>query len=138
MTDSQDPFVGRWELDPSQSKYGHGTPPKSGIYEIHPHKDGYRFVIHWKTADGSDGHTSFEGIPDDQRYPHPDAEVCDAMVTTRMHVHRLDTKAIKDDEVVNHATRELSEDKKVMTVQQRGKTPQGKDYCNVAVYRRSS
>ncbi len=125
-----------WHLDPTASNYSLGEPPKSASYEITKTEAGYRFTAQWTKTDGSENEVSFEGIPDGEEHAL-EAEYADALVTTRIDKSHLDTKALKDGQVVHHVVRELSEDSESMTIIQTGPDGSGGEFRNVAVYRRS-
>jgi hypothetical protein len=138
MTDynyDNDPFIGTWVLDPAQSKYELGTPPKSGTYILEPDGEGLKISMTWETAEGQNVEVSYFGIPDGKNYPYEDnPAVVDAMSMTRVDVNTLDSTAQKDGQVILYARRVLSEGGTVMTVTQSGLTPDGGQYSNVSAY----
>ncbi len=131
-----DLFVGLWELDPSQSNYQVGDAPKSGTYRISKHEGGYLITMAWTDAQGRNREMAYEGTPDGIQYPLENSIIADGMSMTRVDEYTLDSATYKGRDQIAHARRELSEDGNVMTVTQSGKTPDGKDFANIAVYNR--
>jgi hypothetical protein len=48
-----DPFVGRWELDPSSLRYEVGRPGRRATYVIEPTPEGLTFSLDGEDADGN-------------------------------------------------------------------------------------
>lgn len=136
---TRDHFIGRWELDPSESNYTQGQPPESATYEIETAGGGYRFIASWTKGDGAANRSSYVGMADGEAHPLPEpSDYADAIQTTRVTPNRMDTLALKDGRVVNHAVRQLSEDLQTMEIIQTGPTASHGEYRNRSLYRRSS
>ena len=129
-----DPFLGTWELVPSKSEYQFGDPPTRGTYIIEIYGNGYLMTMAWTTVHGRDLEMSYEATPDGIQYPLENSIVADGMSMTRVDEYTLDSATFKNIDQIAHARRELSHDKNTMTVTQSGKTPDGGDFANVAVY----
>ena len=127
-------FLGTWKLDPTQSRYEFGTPPQSGLYRIEPDGDELKFSVEWVGDDGKSYQISFSGIPDGKDYAYENPAIADTVSFTQVDKTTLDSTSKKDDRVILHANRVLSEDGTEMTITQSGTTPDGKSYSNIAVY----
>jgi hypothetical protein len=132
--ESIDPFLGTWQLDPSQSQYEFGQPPQSGLYRIEPEGTSLKFTAEWVTADGQPGQVVYYAIPDGQDHPSGHPTVADTIATTQVSARQMDTVSKKDGRIVAVANRVLSPDGRTMTVTQSGTTPQGQPYRDVAIY----
>lgn len=131
---ASDPFVGTWELVPAKSDYQFGDPPTRGTYKIERFGTDYRMTMAWTTVHGRNLEMSYEGTPDGVQYPLENSIVADGMSMTRVDELTLDSATFKNIDQIAHARRSLSADKNTMTVTQSGKTPDGDDFANVAVY----
>ncbi|HZQ09808.1 MAG TPA: hypothetical protein VFD70_24740 [Anaerolineae bacterium] len=134
---SIEPFLGVWELDPTQSNYEFGTPPQTGQYELVREGDALAVIMDWRDAAGKDFHMVYYAHPDGVEHPYTDSPAVDAIVTTLVDTRTLDTVSKKDGSVIARGRRALSEDGKTMFVTQSGKTPDGKPYNNYSVYHKA-
>ena len=133
---NHDPFLGKWQLDPSQNRYEAGTPPQDGLYTIEAIDAGYLFTIEWTAPDGTSMKVNYTATPDGVHYPYENPSIADSIATTRVDDFTLDTETLKGGQVAAFARRLLSEDKNSMTVTQSGKLPDSTAFSNVSVYRR--
>jgi hypothetical protein len=139
MSDSQfsiEPFLGVWDLDPTQSRYELGTPPQRGMYQLIPEGDTIAVVMDWTDAAGKDFHMIYYMTPDGLDHPYADSPAVDAIATKLVDARTLDTLSKKEGSIVASGRRELSEDGQTMLVTQGGTTPDGKSFENIAVYRK--
>src|SRR5581483_11305481 len=131
MTNSQssvEPFLGVWELDPTQSNYEFGTPPQRGRYELAREGDALAVIMDWTDAAGKDFHMVYHMHPDGVEHPYTDSPAVDAIVTTLVNAHTLDTVSKKDGAPIAVGRRALSKDGRTMFITQSGKMPDGKPY----------
>lgn len=131
-----DAFLGTWVLQPAQSQYAFGQPPKTGTYQVSALGHQYRMDIHWTDASDNPFETAYQSTPDGVVYPFEGSPAVDAVCTTRVDERTLDSVSYKGDVEVAHARRVLSEDGQSMTVTQSGITPQGNTFHNISVYKK--
>ncbi len=136
-TESITNFIGKWELDPSQSAYEFGRPPLEGTYTII--YDGHRlhFIMDWKNEAGQSFQQIVEGVPDGEDHAYEgNPEFADAVCYTLVDASTLDSTAKKDGQVVAFARRILEPGGERMRIVQSGKTPEGEPFENLSIYRR--
>ena len=119
-------FEGTWKLLPERCVYEHERPPREGTQRIAATPEGLAFVLDWVDADGDPMHIDFrltwEGdVP-------ASLELVDAQT--------LNTCIERDEKVVAHASRRLSDDGREMEVVQQSATPAGAPFTNRAWYRK--
>lgn len=134
---SIEPFLGAWELAPAQCDYELGTPPQRGLYQLlreNPASEEITVAMDWTDAAGQDFHMVYSMTPDGQEHAYAGSPAIDAVQTTLLDEHTLETLSKKNGAVLARGLRELSEDGKAMRVTQSGKTPDGTSYANVAIY----
>ncbi len=119
-------FEGTWKLLPERCRYEHTVPPREGTYRIAATPEGLAFAIDWVDSTGSVEHTDFR-LTWDGETP-ASLELVDAKT--------LNTTIERNDQVVAHASRKLSDDGTEMEILQSAFTPEGKPFVNRAWYRR--
>lgn len=130
-------FVGTWQLDPTQSRYEFGHPPKQGTLVFHIDGQHLRYSMDWVTATDQALTLTMEVLPDGQAHPYADnPAVADATRYTMINAFTLDSEAIKQGQVVAYARRIISSDGQTMAIVQSGKTPTGEAFNNHSVYHR--
>jgi hypothetical protein len=127
-------FLGAWKLNPAKSRYELGQPPQTGNYILEPEGDKLKVTMQWRTEDGKEFNQVHHGIPDGKEYTYTENPAVDAMSMTLVDAKTLDTAALKDGQIISFARRILSDDGNIMTITMSGKTPQGTDYTNLAIY----
>jgi hypothetical protein len=131
-------FVGTWHLDPSQSDYEFGQPPKQGALTFTYDGQYLRYTMEWTTADDKGMTLTLEVVPDGQDHAyHGNPAVADATRYTMIDEFTLDSEAKKQGIVVAYARRTISPDGQSMAITQSGQTPEGVTFDNRSVYRRS-
>ena len=120
------PFEGTWRLLPEQSAFEQGGAPQSGTYKIAAMPGGLAFALDFIDWQGKERHIEFR-LTWDSDTP-ASLELVDE--------HTLNTTIERDDVVVAHATRVLSEEGTRMEIVERGFTPDGKPFINRAAYLR--
>ena len=134
---SIEPFLGAWELDPAQCEYELGAPPARGMYQLvreNPAAEEITVAMDWTDATGQDFHMVYTMTPDGQDHAYADSPAVDAIQTTLLDARTLETLSKKDGVILARGLRELSDDGKALRVIQSGKTPDGAEFANVAVY----
>lgn len=113
---------------PERCVYEHTIAPREGTYRIAATPEGLAFTIDWVDSTGSVEHVEFRLTWDGEE--PASLELVDQKT--------LNTTIERDEKVVAHASRMLSEDGNEMEVLQRAFTPEGKPFVNRAFYRRKS
>ena len=129
-----DPFLGTWLLEPAQSQYAFGPPPKTGTYTLSAQGEYIHFDIAWTDQNDQPFQHSFDMIPDGQQHPYENPAVADFGSLTRVNERTLDSATFKGGQQIAYASRVLSDDGLTMTVSQSGNTPQGEPFVNVSRY----
>jgi hypothetical protein len=132
--ETTDPFFGTWVLDPTQSVYEAGQPPQSGAYRIDPEGDSLKFTMDWVAANGQHHEMVYYTIADGKEYAYENSAITDAISTTRIDAHRLDTISKKNGRIIAIGSRVLSAEGLTMTVTQTSIDENGQRYNNVSVY----
>lgn len=122
------PFEGTWQLLPEHSSFEQGGAPQSGTYRIAAMPGGLAFFLDFLDHLGVDRHIEFRLTWDS------DVPASLELVDERT----LNTTIERDERVVAHATRVLSEEGARMDIVEHGLTPEGKPFVNRASYRRQS
>ncbi|MBZ0121163.1 MAG: hypothetical protein K8H88_29480 [Sandaracinaceae bacterium] len=126
------PFLGRWVLSPSRSRYEHGPVPRAATYAIEGDDTQLRFTIDWTPAQGETLH-----VTQALWFPVP-TKVDDAEVTMRLiDARTLETIVREDEREVARATRVVSEDGRELEVTQSGEMGDDERFENVSVYTRA-
>jgi len=136
-TESISNFVGKWELDPSQSDYEFGRPPAQGTYTIIYDGRQLHFIMDWKNEAGQSFQQIVEGVPDGVDYAYDgNPDFADTICYTLVDGSTLDSTAKKNGQVVAYARRVLEAGGERMRIVQSGKTPEGEPFENRSLYRR--
>jgi hypothetical protein len=116
---------GSWLLLPERSRYQHGEPPRRGTYAIAPAAGGLAFTLEWEDSKGA--HRAEFRLHYDRDQPGSLEWVDD---------FTLNTTVERGDLIVEHASRQLSEDGQSLHIVQRGFTSDGRAFVNEAFYSR--
>lgn len=135
MSQTVQPFLGKWQLQADQSDYDLGEPPASGLYRIVETDDGLRFYIEWTDTEGKEHALFFDAIPDGERHPHK-GDGADETRLTLVAPNQLDSEAFVAGKRVAYAMRLLSDDGQTMRVTQSGWLPDGTQFDNLSIYHR--
>jgi hypothetical protein len=129
-----DPAAGTWKLNPAKSHYMPGPAPKSNVITIVVAGDTLK--ISSKGIDGENKPTStlYTATFDGKDNPIKGAPLYDTVSHKRIDANTTEQTRKKEGKTVQTATRKISADGKTMTVTSVGKTADGKDLHNVAVY----
>ena len=131
-----DPFVGRWELDPSTLDYQFGRPGRRAIYEIDQTPEGFQFHLDADDADGKPMKIVYGGPLDGLDKPVPGSDA--ALVLTRLNDRTMESILKRSGKVVDRWTRELLSDGKTMKIVQHVVGPGGEKFLNTGLYRRTN
>jgi phosphoribosylanthranilate isomerase len=131
-----DPFVGRWELDPSTLDYQFGRPGRRAIYEIEQTPEGFQFHLDADDPDGKPMKIVYGGPLDGVDKPIPGSDA--ALVLTRLDDRTMESTLKRNGRVVDRWTRELLPDGKTMKIVQHVVGPGGEKFLNTGLYRRTN
>ncbi len=121
-------FEGTWRLIPERCSFEHTSAPRDGTCRIAATPEGLAFTLDFITATGVAEFIEFR-LTWDGEVP-ASLELVDS--------HTLNTTLERDDKIVAHASRRVSDDGTQMEVVQSAYTPEGKAFVNRAWYRRES
>ena len=126
-----DPLLGTWHLNVSQSKYKPGPPPKSQTRTYEKHRFGIRATVITIQANGRS--TTVQSVYDYDKEEHPvtGSEEVDAIVVTRVDPYMHEATLSHAGRVIGTFRRVISQDGKQMTVTFRRRSPEAD---NVEVY----
>jgi hypothetical protein len=136
-TASSDPFVGKWILNPQQSKYPVATRPKRMVIEMERQGNGIHYRSDTTYANGATARSEYTAAYDGKS----------ALVTgnrgmllpvflKRPNSHTVIASYTKALQIVATSRRVVSKDGQHMTITTISKNPQGKDVTIVGVYDR--
>jgi phosphoribosylanthranilate isomerase len=134
--DGIDPFVGRWELDPSTLDYQFGRPGRRAIYVIEQTHKGFQFHLDGDDADGKPMKFSYGGPLDGLDKPIPGSDA--ALVLRRLDDRTIESTLKRNGKVVDRWTRELLPDGKTMKIVQHVVGAGGEKFLNTSFYRRTN
>jgi hypothetical protein len=135
MSNSCDPFVGTWELDPETLKYEQGRPGLRATYVVEP--KGINELLFHLDADDADGkliRVTYGGLLDGRDQPLAGNNV--ALVLTRLDDRTIESSLKRDGKIVDRWTRELLPGNQEMLITQHGYKPDGQPFRNTGIYRR--
>ena len=133
---AKDPFVGTWKLNVAKSKFDGGVPPKSSTATITTVGNKRRVAVHTVPANGPELNTESTAADDGKDYPLKGSLTVDTVAVTRINARTIERKDKKNGRIVATLRATVSADGKILTVDQKGATPQGQPYHNALVYDR--
>jgi hypothetical protein len=130
----EDPLLGTWYLNVSQSRYKPGPPPTSQTRTYEKYRDGIRATVKTVYADGRS--TTVQSVYDYDKQEHPvtGSEEIDAIVVTRVNAHTHQATLSHAGREIGTLRRVISEDGKKMTVSDLRRIP---PIDNVEVYEKA-
>jgi len=129
-----DPAAGTWKLNPAKSHYMPGPAPKSNLITIVIAGDTLKISSQGIGGDNKPTSTNYTATFDGKDSPIKGAPLYDTVSHKRIDANTTEQIRKKEGKVVQTATRKISADGKTMTVTSVGKTTDGKELHNVAVY----
>ncbi len=130
------PFLGKWELDASESRYEVGDPPEKATYLIEGDDQQLVFQVSYDLG-GLQMTLTYIAQPDGLLHDYDDANgIVDQLMTTVVDSNTLSTTSWSEGIEIAHATRTLSDDGLAMTIRQTGTGEEGESFCNLSVYRK--
>ncbi len=135
--DKLGPFLGTWILDPAESEFEQGDPPKSATMKIEDNFGMAIFSMNTVAADGEVTNDSFEAMPDGPEVKLGKSGLVDAMRLVFENDRNLVSEARRGGLTIMKASRELSEDGHTLTVTQTVHLVDVASFTNVSVYHRA-
>jgi hypothetical protein len=129
-----DPLIGTWKLNLTKSKYSPGPTPQSSIMHYEPAGQGFRDTVTGIDAQGKPSTSEFTMIYDGKFYPTTGVIGYDASAFSRVDDYTVTYIRTLAGRVVATGTRVLSRDGKTLTFTGTGRTANGRQYNNVAIY----
>jgi phosphoribosylanthranilate isomerase len=126
------PFVGSWELDPSTLHYEHGRPGLRASYVIESIPGGLQFHLDAEDADQNPIRVTYGGAPDGREQP-----IVAAGAVTRLSDMVIESSLKRDGKIVDRWTREMLPGHQTMRITQFGIKPNGEEFRNTSLYRRT-
>ncbi len=132
-----DPFVGKWELDPSALNYESGRPGKRATYIIEATSIGLLFTLDGEDGEGRPIRFRYGGPMDGSSQPLPgDGGL--VLILKRVDEHTIESILKRGDIVLDRWTREISTDGRSIKMTQFVPNPAGGDFLNTSIYRRAA
>jgi len=131
----EDPILGTWNLDVTQSKYRPGPPPKSErrTYEARP--DGVEVTITRIEADGHSTRIQYTADYNSMEYPVSGSSEVSTIALRRVDAYTAEATLTHAGKELGSAQRVVSKDGKTLTISLEGTDSRGQ-FKNVAVYTR--
>jgi hypothetical protein len=120
----EDPLLGTWRLNVSQSRYRPGPPPKSQTRTYEKYRDGIRATVRTVEADGRSVTVQSVFDYDKQEHPVTGSEDVDVIVVTRVDAFTHEATLLHAGRPIGTLRRVISADGKRMTVFDQRVTPQ--------------
>jgi hypothetical protein len=134
---ADDPSVGTWKLDPSESKFNSGPPPQSIIMRIEPTGDnGLKITTETIDAQGKRSVSTVNGTLDGKDSQVTGDPNADSASTKRDDANTTETQNKKSGRITSFFRRIVSRDKKKMTVTKTQNDAQGDAVVDIEVFDR--
>jgi hypothetical protein len=132
---ADDPMVGTWKLNPSESRYSPGPAPEQVVMTVEP-AGGNALKITTETTepDGTKNVTVFVTAMDDKDSAVRGDKNADTASVKRIDENSTEQTNKKGGKVTTKQKKNVSKDKKKMTVTTSGNDANGKTTNNVEVY----
>ena len=134
--DTPDPAVGTWTLDLAKSKFTPGPAPMSQTRTYVQTAEGLSLTISGLAADGTPMSQQPTFRYDGKPYAFSGSKDYDALSLQRVNDTTVKSQMLRAGKVVGDATRIISQDGKVLTLDSKGTDPLGKNFSSVAVFDR--
>jgi hypothetical protein len=129
-----DPVVGTWKMNPAQSKYSPGPPPKDMTVVIESAGQGLSVTVEIVAPDGTSTKTSYTTAGDGKDVPVTGNPAFDAAGVVRKDLRHATTEYKREGKVILTVVTTISADGKTLTTDVKGLTPDGKPLENVVVF----
>jgi hypothetical protein len=134
---ADDPSVGTWKLNTSESKFSSSPPPQSIVLRIEPSGDnGLKITTETIDAQGKRSVSTFNGNFDSRDFPVTGDPNADSASLKRDDANTTETQNKKSGRITGFFRRIVSRDKKKMTVTKTENNPQGEAIVDIEVFDR--
>jgi hypothetical protein len=134
---TDDPSVGTWKLNPSESKFSSGAPPQSIILRIEPSGDnGLKITTETIDAQGKRSVSTVIGTLDGKDYQVTGDPNADSASMKRDDANTTEAENKKSGRITSFFRRIVSRDKKKMTVTKTQNNAQGEAVVDIEVFDR--
>lgn len=134
---ADDPSVGTWKLNPSESKFSSGPPPQSIILKIEPSGDnGLKITTETIDAQGKRSVSTSSGNFDGKDSPVTGDSTTDSASLKRDDASTTESQNKKSGRITILFRRIVSRDKKKMTVTKTEHNPHGETIVDIEVFDR--
>jgi hypothetical protein len=134
---ADDPSVGTWKLNPSESKFSSGPPPQSIILKIEPSgANGLKITTETIDAQGKRSVSTSTGNFDGKDSPVTGDPNADSASLKRDDANSTETENKKSGRITSFFRRIVSRDKKKMTVTKTQNDAQGDAVVDIEVFDR--
>ncbi|HXJ91216.1 MAG TPA: hypothetical protein VMS18_30695 [Candidatus Binatia bacterium] len=134
---SDDPFIGKWILDPQHSSYPAGNPPKRMVIEMEPATRGIRYHSDTTYANGHTTHTEYTADYDGRQVLVWGTYGLMLPVSLkRIDSHTVIASYFKSFQVVATSRRVVSRDGRRMTITTTSKDRSGRKVTTIGIYGR--
>jgi len=135
MATSADPFVGKWVLNPRESKYPAGTCPKSMVIQMESAGKGIRYRSDTTYASGSTAHSEYKADYDGkQALVKGNRGMLLPVLLKRPDSRTVIASYTKALQVVATSRRVVSKDGQRMTITTISRNQSGKDVTTLGIY----
>jgi hypothetical protein len=134
---AEDPSVGTWKLNPSESKFSSGPPPQSIVLRIEPFGDnGLKITTETIDAQGKRSVSTFNGNFDSKDSPVSGDPTADSASLKRDDANTTETQNKKSGRITSFFKRIVSRDKKKMTVTKTENDAEGATVVDLEIFDR--
>lgn len=134
---ADDPSVGNWKLNPSESKFNSGPPPQTIVLRIEPAGDnGLKITTETIDAQGKRSVSTYNANFDNKDAPVTGDPNADSASMKRDDANTTETQTKKSGRITSFFKRIVSRDKKKMTVTKTQNNPQGQTVVDIEVFDR--
>lgn len=126
--------TGTWKLNTTKSKYTGMLMPKDLTVTYTPEGSGWQYAATGTSGTGQPMNTRFTYVKDGEEIKTTGFPIWDALVLKNGHSSKSSATVKREGKPVGTLTRTISDDGKVMTIQGKVTTPDGKKATYVAVY----
>jgi hypothetical protein len=133
---ADDPFVGTWKLNLTQSKFPPGQAPRSEILKCVAQENGLKGSFDTVDAAGKASHTNYSAQYDGKDYPQPGDPNVDTTAFRKVAPYTLEVVDKKAGKEIARYRSTVSMDGKTTTITGTVKDATGREITSVSVYDR--
>ena len=129
-----DQHSGTWKLNTAKTKYSPGPAPQSMTLKVESDATSYKLIADGVDGTGKSMHVEYSGKFDGKDYPSVGSPYGDTVSLKRIDANTVEVTNKKDGQATVTVTSVISKDGKTRTSTFKGKSPEGHEVNNVAVY----